>query len=175
MIPPTTSTTPDHPRQSHSVKPGPYVELTGGSVKIINPWTKSKRRRLYSIPALLTTSLSSSAPHSCVFCHHPAHTAGGLGDLFGPYCVRGEEVWLHLDCVFWVPAVHMVRGNLLGLEEGVEQCKTLLCGKCETSGASVGCTQHRCEEVVHLVCGREAGWGMDEDRLDARCPRHRRE
>lgn len=82
---------------------------------------------------------------------------------------------MHMDCVLWVPGVHMVRGNILGLEEGVDQCKILVCSVCKTSGASVGCTKHKCKEVVHLGCGRERGWGIHEERLDARCPRHWRE
>ena len=68
---------------------------------------------------------------------------------------------MHMDCVLWVPGVHTVRGNILGLEEGVDQCKIL--------------TKHKCKEVVHLGCGREREWGIHEERLDARCPRHWRE
>ena len=49
---------------------------------------------------------------------------------------------------------------MLGLEEGVDQCKILVCSMCKTSGASVGCTKHKCKEGVHLGCavgGREGG------------------
>ena len=43
----------------------------------------------------------------------------GNGNLFGPYQVRWEETWLHLDYVLWVPVVTMVSGKLLELKEGV--------------------------------------------------------
>lgn len=67
----------------------------------------------------------------------------------------------------------MVSGKLLGLEEGIEQCKSLNCSVCGKVGASVGCTHHGCEETVHVGCGQGGGgWLMDEDKLDAKCPGH---
>jgi len=80
---------------------------------------------------------------------------------------------MHLDCVLWVPGVIMVSGKLLGLEDGIEQCKSLICTVCVKAGASVGCTHHGCEEAVHVGCVQGVGgWVLDEDRLDAKCPKH---
>ena len=149
----------------------PLVRVTGATVTIINP-ARNRRRR--SITLYPPPCQGSDLP-TCGFCHQPSYPLGGLGHLFGPYQVSGEETWLHLDCVLWVPVVTMVSGKLLGLKEGVEQCKTLVCRVCERVGASMGCTQHGCKAVVHVVCGKDGGWGVDEDRLDARCPRHRRQ
>ena len=69
----------------------------------------------------------------------------------------------------------MVSGKLLGLEEGVEQCRNLLCRECVRVGASMGCTHHGCHRVVHVGCAKDGGWGVEEDTLDARCPWHRRQ
>ena len=162
---------PPVPRAAPAGRKCPLVRVTEATVRIINP--ASTRRSWSSTPPLPPCPGSDLA--TCVFCHQPSYPIGGLGHLFGPYQVRGEETWLHLDCVLWVPVVTMVSGKLLGLEEGVEQCRNLLCGECERVGASMGCTHHGCQSVVHVGCGKDGGWGVEEDTLDARCSWHRRQ
>ena len=149
----------------------PIVRVRGAVVKIINPGS-NKRRRIG--PLTLTPSYTEPGTPACIFCREPTYPASSnLGELFGPYQACGQEVWMHLDCVLWVPGVIMVSGKLLGLEEGIEQCKSLICSVCDKVGASVGCTHHGCEETVHVGCGQGGGgWLLDEDKLDAKCPGH---
>ena len=73
----------------------------------------------------------------CAFCGQKSHYRG-LGDLFGPYWVEdgARDVWMHVDCAVWVPCVLLVGGGqVLGLEEGIEQARALNCQVCGQPGA----------------------------------------
>jgi len=108
----------------------------------------------------------------CIFCSQPPHTHG-LGDLFGPYSAGSKDVWMHVDCVIWVPCVILgPSGQVEGIQEAVDQTKKLVCILCNTLGSSVGCTQHGCRHTAHVHCARKHGWSMDEGMFDAKCVIH---
>lgn len=118
---------------------------------------------------------SSTADPSfvCTFCHEPPHRHG-LGDLFGPQWLGGRDLWLHADCLLWVPCVLLgVGGQVEGVGEAVEQTRGLVCPGCGRRGASVGCTGHSCGEAVHLRCAGAEGWWLEEETYQARCAHHR--
>jgi len=155
--------------RTHVSRKYPIVRIRGSVVEIVNPGSNKRKK----IGPFAQTSTEPGTP-TCTFCQELSYPASShLGQLFGPYQACGKEVWMHLDCVLWVPGVIMVSGKLLGLEDGIEQCKSLICTVCVKAGASVGCTHHGCEEAVHVGCVQGVGgWVLDEDRLDAKCPKH---
>jgi hypothetical protein len=61
-------------------------------------------------------------------------------------------------------------GGVVGIEEAFTMCASLMCRLCEEPGASVGCTEHNCAAVSHVLCARDEGWGVNEELFDAKCP-----
>ena len=82
---------------------------------------------------------------------------------------------MHLDCVLWVPGVMMVGAGLVGLEAGLQECRSRQCGKCRLAGPSIHCMARHCSQAVHFPCAEPAGWQLLSDTLWAYCASHKQQ
>lgn len=82
------------------------------------------------------------------------------------------EIWMHEDCIVWASGVYMIAGRLVGLEEAVWSSTGSRCVLCKKGGAGVCCLQRSCTERVHVACGRQSNWLLDEVLLHSYCQKH---
>lgn len=83
------------------------------------------------------------------------------------------EIWMHEDCIVWGSGIHMIAGRLMGVEEAVWGSTGSQCSVCKKGGAVVCCLQRGCRDKVHLPCGRQSNWMLDEEVLNSYCQVHR--
>jgi len=157
---------------------GPVIRVSGSSVTVLdyNKNFNEKQKRIQLRPKNWppTDVLKSEEISVCSFCQKSSYPGNGLGCLFGPYNVGDQGwAWVHLDCVLWVPCVNMIGGVLQNLAAGIKDCREVNCEYCGNIGASLCCSFHGCRSSVHIVCGRENNWELDEENLTAVCSEHK--
>ncbi|XP_055702899.1 uncharacterized protein CG5098 isoform X3 [Phlebotomus papatasi] len=82
------------------------------------------------------------------------------------------EVWLHEDCIVWAPGVHIIGSRLVGLEAAVwggSRHHCILCGK---NGATIGCLERGCNEMIHVPCARQSNWQLSDEDFKSYCNKH---
>lgn len=83
------------------------------------------------------------------------------------------EIWMHEDCMVWGSGIHMIAGRLVGVEDAVWGSTSSRCSLCSKAGAVVCCLQRGCRDRVHVPCGRQFNWMLDESVLNSYCQVHR--
>ncbi|XP_040212277.1 retinoic acid-induced protein 1 [Rana temporaria] len=85
-----------------------------------------------------------------------------------------QEHWVHEACAVWTSGVYLVAGKLYGIHEAIQMAASVLCPKCQKSGATVGCSHKGCVQSYHYTCAMEAGCLLSEENFSLRCPKHKR-
>ncbi|XP_055689788.1 uncharacterized protein CG5098 isoform X2 [Lutzomyia longipalpis] len=82
------------------------------------------------------------------------------------------EVWLHEDCIVWAPGVYIVGARLVGLEAAVWGSTRHSCVLCTKNGATLGCLERGCGDMIHLPCARQSNWSLRDDDFKSHCSHH---
>lgn len=82
------------------------------------------------------------------------------------------EVWLHEDCIVWAPGVHIIGSRLVGLEAAVWGGSRHHCALCGKNGATIGCLERGCNEMIHVPCARQSNWQLSDDDFKSHCNKH---
>ena len=100
---------------------------------------------------------SEAANTPCLLCPN-------IGGIMKPTSkkIKGERMWVHLTCAYWVPEISF--GNVKTKEpiEGFERINIKksehLCSICRIKcGVCISCNKSSCSEHFHAECGRIAG------------------
>ncbi|KAM9457135.1 retinoic acid-induced protein 1 isoform 2-T2 [Clarias gariepinus] len=83
-----------------------------------------------------------------------------------------NEHWAHEACAVWTRGVILIAGKLYGLKEAARESTLTKCSKCQSEGASIGCSWKHCIHKYHYVCAKETGCIFDEDTFSIKCPKH---
>uniref|UniRef100_A0A1L8DHE2 Putative transcription factor tcf20 n=1 Tax=Nyssomyia neivai TaxID=330878 RepID=A0A1L8DHE2_9DIPT len=82
------------------------------------------------------------------------------------------EVWLHEDCIVWAPGVHIVGARLVGLDTAVWGSTRHICVLCTKNGATLGCLERGCSQMIHLPCARQSNWSLSDEDFKCHCAHH---
>ncbi|KAI5097355.1 retinoic acid-induced protein 1, partial [Silurus meridionalis] len=83
-----------------------------------------------------------------------------------------NEHWAHESCTVWTSGVILIADKLYGLKEAAQESTLTKCSKCQSEGASIGCSWKNCIHKYHYVCAKETGCIFDEDTFLIKCPKH---
>ncbi|GAB0089871.1 hypothetical protein DMENIID0001_044890 [Sergentomyia squamirostris] len=148
---------------------------------------KSKRtkstmiqRKPHCLPVVAASSREDSSCSSTSVGKKKKKTAPGdstevLPDIYAGMGRLNEEtleVWLHEDCIVWAPDVHLVGSRLVGFEAAVWSATRHLCILCGKNGASVGCLERGCREMIHMPCAKQSNWSLSNEDFKSHCVRH---
>lgn len=114
-----------------------------------------------------------------------------MGDLYGPYVFVNEnyvffqpdssitstanlkEIWLHEDCVVWLPNVLLFQDRLLNFDSAMKELISVQCAHCLKKGASIRCCHRNCSDsAFHFPCARELNCYFDESTFTVYCRKH---
>lgn len=116
-----------------------------------------------------------------------------MGDLFGPYAFVNEifllfqtdssitstsnlkEIWLHEDCVVWLPNVLLFHDYLLNFDSAMKELILVECVHCLKPLAAIRCIEcHRncSDSALHFPCARKLNYHFDESTFTVYCRKH---
>ena len=127
-------------------KPSLNGEHLEGKAKVKDKHTSRRRSGSRSKKKVSASNVMSrsSSKIACCLCHK-LDSELNLGFLFGPYKLKAapaspstekdsvteksEEgaLWIHEDCAVWTPGVCLVGGQLLGLQEAMNEADKMVC------------------------------------------------
>ncbi|XP_019853310.1 PREDICTED: PHD finger protein 6-like [Amphimedon queenslandica] len=111
---------------------------------------------------------------SCALCNL-GNNASELSYLYGPLNNvnnRTEDVWTHWKCAVWASGVYFDGDELKGLSEAIEEGQSLVCCKCNKSGATIICHLHSCKRPYHYPCALQEGCHFNQSQFIVTCPAH---
>ncbi|XP_011408679.2 PREDICTED: uncharacterized threonine-rich GPI-anchored glycoprotein PJ4664.02-like [Amphimedon queenslandica] len=111
---------------------------------------------------------------SCALCNL-GNNASELSYLYGPLNNvnnRTEDVWTHWKCAVWASGVYFDGDELKGLSEAIEEGQSLVCCKCNKSGATIICHLHSCKRPYHYPCAVQEGCHFNQSQFIVTCPAH---
>lgn len=86
-------------------------------------------------------------------------TEGGWASMYGLDMGRAKDYFLHLSCALFSPLTRLQNNNnWCNLKSEIFRSRLFKCSECGMRGATVGCFEESCRQIVHVPCAIKQGW-----------------
>ena len=95
----------------------------------------------------------------CVLCHRK-----GGRELSGRLIYLKNELWIHINCLFWSKGIIFTNYNEIGqIESIISKSSSFKCFLCKKGGATIFCSVPKCERKYHFICGYSKKCSFSKD------------
>ena len=92
---------------------------------------------------------SPNNSQECILCHRK-----GGRELSGRLIYLKNELWIHINCLFWSKGILLNNYNEISqVESLINKSSSFKCFLCKRGGATIFCSVPKCERKYHFLCG----------------------
>ena len=93
------------------------------------------------------------------FCHRK-----GGRELSGRLIYLKNELWVHINCLFWSKGIIFSNYNEISqIESIISKSSSFKCFLCKRGGATIFCSVPKCERKYHFICGYSKKCSFSKD------------